>query len=180
MSPRPNYAGHNGYGSPRGLSTSPRASPRPSPRPNPLATRPSLSDDDVESPPGSDNEDPARDPRVGVAKGSAKKTVSFRDGHDEYRPTGLQRDRLENAGRVGQAQAGVRNRWWYCPLPTWNSGPHTPIIEGREGCTPPVFGKWTRYPSQKCCVVLLGWFFSPMVEARRRWKVFGSRSIEAK
>lgn len=110
VSPRPNYGGHNGYGTPRGLAISPRSSPRPSPRPIPLATRPSLSDDEVESPPGSDFEgfaDP-RDSRMGASKGGSKKSVSFRDGHDEYRPIGMQRSRRESLERDGQQAARVR------------------------------------------------------------------------
>lgn len=90
-----NYSGYNGYGSSRvGFN----ASPRPSPRAHPLAARPSLSDDDVESPPGSEHGDFPRDSRVGSTKGSNKK-VSFRDVHEEYRPTGLRDSRAENARR---------------------------------------------------------------------------------
>jgi hypothetical protein len=98
-----NYSGHNGYGTSRGLGTS----PRPSPRTLPLTARPSLSDDDVESPPGSDYEDYAQDSRVGSTKGSNKK-VSFRDGHDEYRPTGMRGNRAENSGRDPQQAVKVR------------------------------------------------------------------------
>lgn len=108
VSPRgslpPNYSGHNGYGTPRGVGTS----PRPAPRATPLATRPSLSDDDVESPPGSDYGEYPQDSRAGSTKGSNKK-VSFRDGHDEYRPSGGRGNRGENFGRDGQQTAGVRN-----------------------------------------------------------------------
>jgi hypothetical protein len=106
VSPRnnPNYSGHNGYGTSRGLGVSPRPSPRA--LTVPLATRPSLSDDDVESPPGSDNEDYTRDPRAGSTKGSNKK-VSFRDGHDEYRPT--RGNRADNLARDGEQAAKVRN-----------------------------------------------------------------------
>ena len=108
VSPRsslpPNYSGHNGYGTSRGLGTS----PRPSPRTTPLAARPSLSDDDVESPPGSDYEEYAQDSRAGPTKGSNKK-VSFRDGHDEYRPSGGRGNRGEISGRDEQQMTGVRN-----------------------------------------------------------------------
>ena len=108
VSPRgslaPNYSGHNGYGTPRGAGTS----PRPVPRTTPLATRPSLSDDDVESPPGSDYGEYPQGSRAGSTKGSNKK-VSFRDGHDEYRPSGGRGNRGENLGRDGQQTAGVRN-----------------------------------------------------------------------
>ena len=102
--PHENYKGLNGYGTPR----DPTASPRPSPRTLPLATRPSLSDDDVESPPGSDYDYRVQDSRVGSTKASNKK-VSFRDGHDEYRPTGGRGGRVENTGRDGQQGTTVRN-----------------------------------------------------------------------
>ncbi|XP_028404910.1 regulating synaptic membrane exocytosis protein 1-like isoform X2 [Dendronephthya gigantea] len=104
-----NYSGYNGYGNTR---TGFNASPRPSPRTHPLATRPSLSDDDVESPPGSEHGDFSRDSHVGATKATNKK-VSFRDGHDEYRPTGLRGNRAENPGRdelLGSG-AGSSIRW---------------------------------------------------------------------
>ena len=108
VSPRSNppiYSGHNGYGTSRGPAT---GAPRPSPRTMPLTTRPSLSDDDVESPPGSDYGDEPPDSRAGSTKGRNKK-VSFRDGHDEYRPTGTRGNRAEISGRDGQQSAKVRN-----------------------------------------------------------------------
>ena len=98
-----NYNGHNGYGTSAGHGTS----PRPSPRTLPLTARPSLSDDDVESPPGSDYGDYGQDSRVGSTKISSKK-VSFSDRHDEYRPTGMRGNLADSFGRNAQQAAKVR------------------------------------------------------------------------
>lgn len=104
---RPND--QNGYASPRGAGTGISASPRL----NQLGYRPSLSDDDVASPSVSDYEDygePRETPAGsgGGLKNSNKKSVSFRDGHEEYKPSGG--DRGGNRGSDGQRQAQVRIR----------------------------------------------------------------------
>ena len=63
----------------------------------------------MESPPGSDYEDyeEPQESRVSGARSSNKKSVSFRDGHDEYRPVGLLGNGGGNRGRDGQRQPQV-------------------------------------------------------------------------
>lgn len=106
---RANPNGSNDYGKLlRSVSLSPRSSRRSSLRTNTFSTRPSLSDDDVDSPPGSEVEGYSRESRTTSTKGSCKK-VSFRDGHEEYRPTILRGSVLGRGERNTDSVRTSRN-----------------------------------------------------------------------